>query len=56
MPDGCKPEPGGWNRIQLQVSDLGHAPELWGGTVATSGHAPVTSALHQGTVLYQAGA
>jgi len=22
MPDGRKPQPGGWNRIQLQVSDL----------------------------------
>ncbi len=22
MPDGRKPEPGGWNRIQLQVNDL----------------------------------
>jgi len=22
MPDGRKPEPGGWNRFQLQVSDL----------------------------------
>jgi len=22
MPDGRKPGPGGWNRIQLQVSDL----------------------------------
>jgi catechol 2,3-dioxygenase-like lactoylglutathione lyase family enzyme len=22
MPDGRKPEPGGWNRIQLQVTDL----------------------------------
>lgn len=22
MPDGRKPEPGGWNRIQLQVPDL----------------------------------
>ena len=22
MPDGRKPEPGGWNRIQLEVSDL----------------------------------
>jgi len=22
MPDGRKPEPGGWNRIQLQVHDL----------------------------------
>lgn len=22
MPDGRKPEPGGWNRISLQVSDL----------------------------------
>ena len=22
MPDGRKPEPGGWNRIQIQVNDL----------------------------------
>jgi hypothetical protein len=22
MPDGTKPEPGGWNRISLEVSDL----------------------------------
>lgn len=22
MPDGTKPEPGGWNRIQLEVADL----------------------------------
>ena len=22
MPDGRKPEPGGWNRIQLQIEDL----------------------------------
>lgn len=22
MPDGSKPEPGGWNRIQLEVADL----------------------------------
>ena len=22
MPDGRKPEPGGWNRIQLEVDDL----------------------------------
>ena len=22
MPDGSMPEPGGWNRIQLEVSDL----------------------------------
>jgi catechol 2,3-dioxygenase-like lactoylglutathione lyase family enzyme len=22
MPDGRKPEPGGWNRIQIQVDDL----------------------------------
>ena len=22
MPDGTKPEPGGWNRIQLEISDL----------------------------------
>lgn len=27
MPDGRKPEPGGWNRIQLQVSDLAQAVE-----------------------------
>lgn len=24
MPDGRKPEPGGWNRFQLQVEDLEH--------------------------------
>ncbi|HZF04905.1 MAG TPA: VOC family protein [Patescibacteria group bacterium] len=23
MPDGRQPEPGGWNRIQLEVADLG---------------------------------
>jgi catechol 2,3-dioxygenase-like lactoylglutathione lyase family enzyme len=23
MPDGRRPEPGGWNRIQLEVDDLG---------------------------------
>ena len=23
MPDGTLPEPGGWNRFQLEVSDLG---------------------------------
>ena len=23
-PDGTNPEPGGWNRIQLEVDDLGH--------------------------------
>jgi predicted enzyme related to lactoylglutathione lyase len=22
MPDGAKPEPGGWNRIQIEVADL----------------------------------
>ena len=22
MPDGCNPAPGGWNRIQLEVTDL----------------------------------
>ncbi|MGH8124880.1 MAG: VOC family protein [Rhodanobacteraceae bacterium] len=27
MPDGTKPEPGGWNRISLQVSDLGNIVE-----------------------------
>ena len=25
MPDGTKPEPGGWNRFTLEVSDLGAA-------------------------------
>ncbi len=25
MPDGRKPEPGGWNRIQLEVDDLDKA-------------------------------
>ncbi len=24
MPDGRRPEPGGWNRIQIEVSDLEH--------------------------------
>jgi catechol 2,3-dioxygenase-like lactoylglutathione lyase family enzyme len=27
MPDGRKPEPGGWNRFLLQVDDLEHAVE-----------------------------
>jgi catechol 2,3-dioxygenase-like lactoylglutathione lyase family enzyme len=27
MPDGRRPEPGGWNRIQLQVSDLAQVVE-----------------------------
>jgi len=27
MPDGRKPEPGGWNRIQLEVEDLSRAVE-----------------------------
>ena len=27
MPDGSKPEPGGWNRIQLEVEDLAGAVE-----------------------------
>ena len=27
MPDGRKPEPGGWNRIQLEVVDLGREVE-----------------------------
>ena len=22
MPDGCSPEPGGWNRFQIEVADL----------------------------------
>ena len=27
MPDGRAPQPGGWNRIQLRVSDLAHEVE-----------------------------
>jgi catechol 2,3-dioxygenase-like lactoylglutathione lyase family enzyme len=27
MPDGRTPEPGGWNRIQLEVDDLAHEVE-----------------------------
>ena len=27
MPDGRKPEPGGWNRIQLEVDDLANEVE-----------------------------
>jgi catechol 2,3-dioxygenase-like lactoylglutathione lyase family enzyme len=27
MPDGTKPEPGGWNRFQLEVSDLASTVE-----------------------------
>jgi catechol 2,3-dioxygenase-like lactoylglutathione lyase family enzyme len=27
MPDGTKPEPGGWNRISLEVSDLASTVE-----------------------------
>src|ERR1700733_16178629 len=27
MPDGSIPEPGGWNRFQLEVSDLGSTVE-----------------------------
>ncbi len=27
MPDGRKPQPGGWNRIQLEVEDLAHEVE-----------------------------
>lgn len=28
MPDGRKPEPGGWNRIQLEVDDLARDVEI----------------------------
>lgn len=28
MPDGRKPEPGGWNHIQLQVTDLAQEVEV----------------------------
>ena len=27
MPDGTLPQPGGWNRIQLEVDDLAHVVE-----------------------------
>lgn len=27
MPDGTRPQPGGWNRIQLEVEDLGATVE-----------------------------
>jgi catechol 2,3-dioxygenase-like lactoylglutathione lyase family enzyme len=30
MPDGRKPEPGGWNRIQLEVEDLAREVETLG--------------------------
>jgi hypothetical protein len=29
MPDGRRPEPGGWNRIQLQVDDLDREVERY---------------------------
>lgn len=28
MPDGRRPEPGGWNRIQLEVDDLANEVEI----------------------------
>jgi len=28
MPDGRRPEPGGWNRIQLEVDDLADEVEI----------------------------
>jgi len=28
MPDGRRPEPGGWNRIQLQVDDLAREVQI----------------------------
>jgi catechol 2,3-dioxygenase-like lactoylglutathione lyase family enzyme len=28
LPDGRRPEPGGWNRIQLDVTDLEHEVEV----------------------------
>src|SRR5918999_1478138 len=36
MPDGQNPEPGGWNRIQLEVDDLAGEVEA----CATRGHIP----------------
>src|SRR5215218_9020870 len=33
MPDGRVPEPGGWNRIMIEVSDLGAAVERLRGAV-----------------------
>ena len=35
MPDGRVPEPGGWNRFQLQVSDLSALVETLRGQGAT---------------------
>jgi len=34
MPDGRKPEPGGWNRIQLEVRDLASEVESMRGAGA----------------------
>ena len=34
MPDGRRPEPGGWNRIQLEVADLAHEVETLRGAGA----------------------
>ena len=41
MPDGRKPEPGGWNRIQLEVYDLASCAGL-----ALSGECPRASELY----------
>ena len=39
MPDGRRPEPGGWNRIQLQVDDLEGLVE----TLGNRGHTSATT-------------
>lgn len=36
MPDGCQQEPGGWNRVMLQVSDLPGRIEVEKGRAAFS--------------------
>lgn len=35
MPDGRRPQPGGWNRIQIQVDDLGATVEALRGAGAS---------------------
>ena len=38
MPDGTKPEPGGWNRISLEVTGLPPADQPTAVTIALGGH------------------
>src|SRR3954466_15554122 len=41
LPDGRRPEPGGWNRIQIEVSDLEHEVAALRATGATFRGEPV---------------